>query len=261
MRAVQGVFVAVLLLLPSTGSAQTTGADSRIFIDVNVFSSASALSDERTFTYQFVLFSEQAIYKARYPKPSRTTGFPVDIAGGYMFTKMFGLGVSYSRLVREDPAGLEATIPHPVFLNSPGTGTGETGILKRTESATTVFASLSPVRNARAEWRIFGGPAFFNYNADMVSDIAYTQTANPATPHNSVAITGYSTQKATGFGIGAMLGTDVAYFFTDMFGVTGGVRFQGAIVEVDPEPLSKISQDLRPGGTVVFVGLRFRFGR
>lgn len=261
MRAVRGGIVAILLLLPRPGSAQTTGADSRIFIDVNLLSSASALSDERTFTYAFVLFGEQATYKANYPKPSRTTGFPVDVSGGYMFTRTFGLGVSYSRIVREDPAGLEATIPHPTFLNAPASATGETGILKRTESATTIFASLSPVRNARAEWRLYGGPAFFNYNAEMVSDIAYTQTADPLTPQNSVVINGYSTQKASGFGIGALLGTDFAYFFTNMFGVTGGVRFQGAIVEIDPEPLSKISQDVRPGGTVVFVGVRFRFGR
>ncbi len=261
MRAAQGLLVALLLLLPTTGSAQTTGVESRIFIDVNLLSTASALSDERTFTYPFALFSEQASYKAHYPKPSRVTGFPVDISGGYMFTKVFGLGVNYTRLVREDPAGIEATIPHPVFLNSPATGTGETGILKRTESATTVFVSLSPVRNTRAEWRVYGGPAFYNYNAEMVSDIAYTQTANPATPQNSVTITGYSTQKATGFGIGGLVGTDVAYFFTNMLGVTGGVRFQGAIVEIDPEPLSKIRQDVRPGGTVVYVGVRFRFGR
>ena len=261
MRAVQGVSAALLLLLPSLGSAQTTVVDSRIFIDVNVFSSASALSDERTFTYPFVLFSEQATYKATYPKPSRTTGFPVDISGGYMFTKTFGVGVNYSRIVREDPADLTATIPHPTFLNAPATATGETGILKRTESATTVFASLSPVRNARFEWRLYGGPAFYNYNAEMVSDIAYEQTADPLTPQNTIAITGYSTQKASGFGVGAQLGTDFAYFFTNLFGVTGGVRFQAAIVEIDPEPLSKISQDVRPGGTVIYLGVRFRLGR
>ena len=123
MRAVQGVVVAILLLLPGPVAAQTTGADSRIFIDVNLFSTASALSDERTFTYPFLLFSEQAIYRATYPTPSRTSGFPVDISGGYMLARTFGLGVSYSRIVREDPAGLAATIPHPTVLNAPATAT------------------------------------------------------------------------------------------------------------------------------------------
>lgn len=265
MRLLPGVLVTVLLLIPRTSPAQTPARapeESRIFVDLNLLGTASSTAKSREFTAKFIRSGEIGSMRATYPKPSRATLFPFsDVGGGVRLTRRIGVGVSYSRATSDDVAALAATIPHPTFFSAPASDARVAGgSLTREESAAHVFVALTPVRTHRAQMRLFGGPSFFRYHADMVQDVVYAQAYEPMAPTNVVTITGIASTEATGNGIGFHLGGDFTWFLTRMLGVAGGVRFSQANVTVDREPLSALRQEIRVGGTLAFLGLRVRFG-
>jgi len=263
MRHTPGILiaVAVLLIIPRPSVAQSNAAapsEPRIFVDVNLGGTARSLAEDRTFTTLFVAFSELATEKATYPKPSRANMFPVvDLGGGFMFMRKLGAGVSYNRTTYDDTVGLDAAIPHPLVLNASASGTGATGKLSRDEAAMHLFAVVMPVLTRRMQVRIFGGPSFFWYSADMVKDVSYAQTL---TPQYTVRVSGFTSEKARGTGVGAHIGGDFTYFFTSMFGVGCGLRYSRANATLDREPISQQSQQIRVGSTTVVTGVRFRFG-
>jgi len=88
----------------------------------------------------------------------------------------------------------------------------------------------------------------------------FAQAFDPATPQNAITINGFGSTEATGSRFGGHAGTEVTYFLTKFVGVGAGVRFGFATVKLDEEPLSGIGQDIRVGGTTVFLGVRFRAG-
>jgi hypothetical protein len=265
MRLLTGTLVAVLVMLPRTGLAQTSAGatpTSRIFVDVNLLGGTNSLASERTFTSLVAKFSEVATSTSTYPSPSHADVFPlVELGGGVMLLPALGVGVTYGRTTHEDVADLGATIPHPIFLRASASATGVTDArLERRESATHLSAVWVPVRRTRTEVRFFGGPSFFQYDADMVAEILYTQAFDPAKPQSSVTVDGVTTREATGNGAGFHAGGDVIYFLRPAFGIAAGARVSYGTVTVDHEPLSGLSQNIRVGSTVGFVGVRFRFG-
>jgi hypothetical protein len=265
MRPVLGVVVAALLTIPRMSLAQTAARPSdepRFFVDVNLFGTAASAAQSRGFISRFLAFGELGSFRATYPPPSRANLFPLqDVGGGVMFGHSLGIGVNYNRTEYEDAVAIAATIPHPVLLNAASSGTGVTDeALTRREASTNVFVVFAPVRMDRAEFRIFGGPTFFACTADMVRDVLYTQAFDPSTPLNAITITGFTRGEAKSRAMGFHVGGDLTYFLSQAFGVGGGVRFSRGTVTVDKEPMSKLSQDIRVGGALVFLGVRLRFG-
>jgi hypothetical protein len=262
MRLALVILGALLVVIPRTSLAQTANRppeDARILVDVNLFGTGESLAKNRQFQSKFIKFSEPGSSLATYPKPSRATSFGV--GGSFMLTRMVGVGVSYSRTTHEDVAELSATIPHPTFFGAPATNTGVTGdALKRREGATDVFVAVVPVRTNRMEWRLLGGPTVFSFKADMVKEVLYVQTFNPATPQQTITINGAETSQVKTSALGFHAGSDVTFFLTRVIGVGGGVRFSYGTVTLDQEPLSNVSQEIRVGGTIGFLGLRLRVG-
>ena len=270
MRLVLAGLSVLVLMLPGTSAAQQAPSFSpypaklpRIFVDANLFGAASPLGSSRQFDTFFLKFGEVGTFKATYPDVARPRFFPVThVGGGVMLSQRAGLAVSYSRTVSESAAQLSATIPHPTFFNAPATATGTTDReLKRTESALNFSVVVAPVRTTRSEFRLFGGPSWFSYKAEMVQDVLYAQTFNPAIPQNAIQINGAATENATANQIGMHFGADYTYFINRVVGLSGGVRCSAAMVEIGFEPLSKISQEIRVGNTTVYLGLRVRVGR
>ena len=203
------------------------------------------------------LFSEPAALAAAYPKPSRGAEF--DFGGGYMFNERIGLGVSFTGTAHEDAVELGATIPHPFFFNRSTIASGVTGRdLTRTEGGAHIQAMFVPLQTPRLRVRLFGGPTFFRFNAEMVRDIEFRQTALPFSAANLVTITGFEAVDVEGTGWGAHVGGDVSVFFTRIFGVGGFARVSRGTVSVD-DPMSEQSQDRNVGGVQFGGGVRFRF--
>lgn len=264
MHVVLGAFVAVLLIVPRISLAQSTNqlGERRAFVDVSMVGSANSDAKERDFTSRFVTFGEIGSSRATYPKPSKSNLFPMlDVSAGYMTARSIALGAGITRISHEDTVGLRASIPHPAILNAPGVGTGVTSSpVTRTETGIHAFFAAVPFRNARVAFRIFGGPSYYWYKADMVSNVLYTQSASPTTSENTVTIEGFSSQQAKGRGLGLHIGSDFTYFINQLIGVKAGLRYGQANVTIEREPLSRLDQEVRVGGTQIFLGVRFRFG-
>jgi hypothetical protein len=267
MRIRLVVLVAALLTVPRISTAQTpvTKATSptlpRVYVDVNLLGYADPLGDSKTFDNYALKFGEVATFKATYPEPSHSGGYPAYVGGGYMLSRVVGVGLSYSRMSRDSVVDLSAAVPHPLFFNALATGTGTTGTaLSRTESAIHVSLALTPVRSRRVELRLMGGPSIFKLNGDMVREVEYEQTFNSLASQNAVTINGVSSGEASGSAIGYHVGADFTYFVHRVLGIAGGVRYGQATVALETEPLSNIRQEFLVGSTTAFLGLRFRLG-
>jgi hypothetical protein len=261
--------MSALLLHAGTSEAQSVARvqrpprpdESRIFLDVNVSGASSPLGGSREFTSRFIKFSEAGSITSNYPAPKGNFSPLVDVGGSYMFKRFLGVGASYNRVAYDDNVGLTATIPHPSYYQAPATDTrGTDRSLERVEATTNVFMTLVLIRTNNLQFRILGGPSMFSYHAEMIQDVSYAQSAVPLLPQNSIAIDGFTAAKAEGGALGFHAGGDVAYFFSRLVGMTGGVRFSNGLVTLEREPLSGVSQEIRVGGTLVFVGARVRLG-
>jgi hypothetical protein len=265
MRFALGILVALLVMTPRTSVGQTANPPSgvaRISVDVNLLGMAASLANDRRFQSRFLKFGEIGSSFATYPEPSLGTPFPLlDVGGSFMLTRWLGVGATYSRTIYEDDAGLSATIPHPTFYGAAATNIGATGEqLTRREAATNIFLAIVPVRTTRAEWRLVGGPTIISLKADMVNEVLYEQTYVPTSPQQTITINGFTTSEVTANDLGVHVGSDFTFFFTKFVGVGGGVRFSYGTVTLEQEPLSKVSQEIRVGNTLVFLGVRFRIG-
>lgn len=261
-----GVVVAALLAMPRPSSGQglpSFGPDPqpRILVDVNLFNSSNSAAHQRDYTTSFLAFGETATEKASYLSPPRASGVPLDLGATYMIARWLGAGYNHTRTTYDVTSNLAATIPHPMFLRSPATGSGTAGhLLSRQETENRIFITIAPYRSNRFEVHLFGGPSFFSYSAQMVKTVSYAQSYDSATPQSAITITGSSDTKVNGDTVGFAGGADFAYFLTRYVGVSVGFRLSQGVVSID-EPMSGLGQDVLVGSTATFVGLRFRFGR
>ena len=243
-----------LVLIPSASFSQTPA--SRGWIDVNFGLAASGAGDVG-FVYETTLFREPAAFAAYYPEPSRGAAF--DFGGGYMFTPRIGIGASFVGTAHEDIVGLGATIPHPFYFNASGIGSSATEeTLSRIEGSANIHAMVVALETNRLRVRVFGGPTFFQYRADMVQDLRYTQFATILSLANSITITEYREVEVDGTGIGFHAGGDVSVFFSRVFGLGGFARYSRGTISID-EPLSENPEDVTVGGFQVGGGVRLRF--
>jgi hypothetical protein len=264
MRFLAGVLAMLVVLIPRPGHAQSAPAAAetpRFFIDVNVFGAVESFSDRRVFTSRSLLFSEIATTTATYPKPGRVTGAALDLGGGIRLPRGFSTGLHYTRTVYDDGVGLTTTIPHPTYLNSLATASSTPkDLLERREAAVHLFLALSLRPFGRYHVRLFGGVSEFSYSAQMVRAVTYSQTFNPLTPQNVVVVTGLDSERITAHDTGLHAGGDVTYFVNQTIGISAGARVSQGTVSFT-EPLSRLKQGVRVGGTQIYTGVRFRFGR
>ena len=244
---------------PRRPNVTRTGAtvDKKVWIDVNLGAARSA-QGAQAFTFATTLIREPAAFASAYGPPSRGTDF--DFGGGYMFTPMFGLGLSITGTGDKNAAGLVATIPHPTIFNAASTGVGVTSTeLERTEGAVNIqLAVVPPVASDRISLRLFAGPTYFRLSRQMVEDVRYTQQFAVLSSTNIISIVGFDARVVEGTGWGFHAGADVGYFFSRYAGVGGTLRFSRGSVEM-AEPLSEKPAQMTTGGVQFGGGLRLRF--
>jgi hypothetical protein len=246
----------VVLVLAVASETFGQVREQRAWVDVN-FGIGLSVADEEEYAYPFTLFLENAALVVGYPKPDRGAAF--DVGGGFMLTDSIGVGVSVSRTAHEGSASLGMTIPHPYFFDASANAIGRTSDeLKRTETGVHVQLMAVPLETERFRVRIFGGPTFFRYRADMVQDMLGRQDATPFSRANTVSITDYELVEVDSSGVGFNVGGDVSYFFTRVFGVGGFARFTHGSLTID-EPMSEHQATATVGGTQVGGGIRLRF--
>src|SRR5262249_10646845 len=144
------------------------------------------------------LYTEALALASYYEKPK--AGGSVDFSTGYLIHKRFGIGADLQESAHRGTAGLGIVVPHPYYFNASGVGGGVTQTLTRMETALNLAGAFVPVNEDRAMVRLFAGPSYFRYSADMVQDVAYSQVASSSSRSNTVRVTG--SELATGEGSG-----------------------------------------------------------
>ena len=268
MRPIAGFLFAVLLVSPRLGAAQTPAPQatdpqlrpSRLSVDVNLVGMAASQARDRQFQTQFIQYGEIATFKSQYPRPA-TPSFAAlsDVSAAYAVKPRFALGGGFSQVSYDDAATVTASIPHPLFFGANASGSGPTASLHRRENAVNMTFTVSAVRTERYDWRVFGGPSYFWYSAEMANNVLYTQTAGSSISQNAVTVDGAESRSADGTAFGLHYGSDFAYFVHPRMALTGGVFVGYGTVKIR-EPLSKIDQDIRVGSIRVFMGVRFVLG-
>ena len=100
---------------------------------------------------------------------------------------------------------------------------------------------------------LFGGPTWFNAAQDLVSNITFEQ----AYPFDSATYSGANIGERSASALGAHAGADVAYYFSERFGVGGMIRYSHGSVKLDSPDGDTFSSDV--GGVHTSGGLRIRF--
>lgn len=226
-------------------SAQTSPTPStsasKGFLNVNigVQVGSDTLSTESTFD----LYRETA----RVVGTQDVEGGPIfDFSGGYTVWRNLAIGVGFSRVSSESDVRIDATIPDPLFFDSPrSVSTTAPGA---NHSANMVDISLiwrMPVTED-VDVALFGGPTIFSVKQDFVSAVTVSE---PGPTIDSTTLS-ESSKTTAGFN----LGLDVSYMVTPRYGVGFLMRYTRGSVDFD-EATDKVTV----GGFQIGAGARFRF--
>jgi hypothetical protein len=185
------------------------------------------------------------------------TGTGLGPQGALQVSLYRGLGLlaGYTHTSRDATGTLDASRPHPLYLNRPRTASTELADFSYTEGAFDVDAAYA--RSAGSlDYALFAGVTFFQVEADLVD----VPTFDERYPYDTLTI--LSTPKvgvsesATGFNVGGRL--DYRFGQSKRFGVGVQLRYSSASVEL------KANQDataatIDAGGLSVGGGLRVYF--
>ncbi|MPZ17554.1 MAG: hypothetical protein GEV06_06550 [Luteitalea sp.] len=252
------VGVSLFCALPAATTVSAQPSFERGWIDVNI-GIAGAAEDSRGIRGTRIVNLEEAAFDVTYRRPR---GADFDFGGGFMFTPLFGAGVSFTGTAHQDPADLAIRIPHPIWANAFGNASGETGQrLEHTEGGVHLQAMAAlPLPNDRVRVRVFGGPTFFRAKTEVVTEIRYDQVYQIFGPGNAVEISEYDSVSIEETGWGFHGGGDVSVFFTRVVGVGGFARFsRGEVTIDDSRVLANSPTDLKVGGFQAGGGLRLKF--
>jgi hypothetical protein len=170
-----------------------------------------------------------------------------DIGAGFRLVKNLGVAVSVTRFSVSSDIAIDATVPHPFFFNTQRALSGATPGTR--EELAIHLDAVYVIPGKKLQVAIFGGPTFFNAKQTVVSDFAYNDVyPYDAPPTFTSATSTQESKSVTGFNAGA----DIGYYFTNVFGVGGVIRFSRGTFA------SSIG-DLDLGGPQVSAGVRIRF--
>jgi Outer membrane protein beta-barrel domain len=167
--------------------------------------------------------------------------------------KALGAGVAVTTASRASSAHFTASLAHPFFFGRARTAETDILDLDRTELGVHISAAFMVPTSSRLRLILFGGPSVFNVKQDVTDDIEIIDDY----PYDTVSIAEGTVEELSDTVIGFHAGADVAWYFTDSFGVGGLVRFAQGKKETaigDGQAF-----DLEVGGIQAGVGIRFRF--
>ena len=232
-------------MLPAAVGAQTGG-----WVSFNAGTQATA-TDFRT-NVVFAELHEDADFNGGY---AVGTGTVFDGGAGVRLANGLGFGVAISRFNRLDPVSIDARVPHPFFFNRPRSFTGSEPDLERLETAVHVEVRWSERLGDAVELAVFGGPTLFNVRQDLVTAIGYDH----AYPYDEASLSSATKTTTSASAIGFHAGADVGFYFSEVVGLGGLIRYSGGSVELGGEGEGTVPVNV--GGFHVGGGLRLRFQR
>jgi hypothetical protein len=168
-----------------------------------------------------------------------------DVGGAARVWKSLGFAASVTRYSASKDIAISGTVPHPFFFDRLRPVSGATPGTR--EELAVHLDAVWVVPANHLQIAVFGGPTFFSAKQTIVNDFTFAQQYPYDDATFTSGVTAEESKSVAGFNVGA----DVGYFFTDIFGVGGVVRFSRGTLK------SSIG-DLDVGGPEIGVGVRIR---
>ena len=232
-----------VILLPA---ASAGAGEARIFLNGLYNVSTPKYSDSRTFTE----FIEQGTLDTKY-EAKAGPGFEGGLQ--YNFIKHLGLAASFASASHDASGSYSASLPHPLYLNSPRKVSGDVPGLKYRETVVHSDVVVSG-RSGSLRYGAFAGASFFSAKADVVERIQYDQTY----PYDTVQVTGTPLQKAEDSPIGWNAGGSLDYALGVHFGLGVQGRYSRAKAELAADQ-GKVKVKVDVGGLDLAFGVRIYF--
>jgi len=225
----------------STASAQTAEPD-RIFVNLNA--GAQMQSHTLTSSLSFPLYNQTASVNTA---QTIETGPFFDFTVGARVRNDLGVAFGYAMFENASDLNGSASIPHPLFFDSPRQVDFTTGAEHKERNFYVLAVWFLPIRD-RLDAMISGGPSFIRVQQATLSTVTVPNGTQDVIP---------AVAEEEGWGTGINVGGDITYqlFATERvrIGLGGFLRYNGASVELPS------GAELDAGGFQGGAGLRFRF--
>lgn len=244
--------VALLALMPSPARAQAASAPATDHSYINVDAGAQVRSQTFSTTGDFPLYDETASFTSEVKTKS---GGLMNIEGGARVWRNLFIGAAYTqRFKTTHDSAVTASVPHPLFYNTPRQAATTVAGLQNTESDFHISLGWRVVMADRVDVRLFGGPSFFAVKQGFVTAISIQEGG---APYSSVSISGGTTNRASKTAVGFHVGLDAAYMFSKRFGLGVLVRYSHGKADLVTRSGQTVSVDA--GGFETGLGARIRF--
>lgn len=245
LRVFVGVFVLLAVADVRHALAQSSPSErSSSFLSVNI--GAQPKARDYTVAQSFPLYDETATVQTLIG----TGGKPIlDIAGGYRAWGAFSIGVGFSFYKDSSSTVAVASVPDPLFFDSPQPSSFPLDVIDHSERAVhlSVVYAIPYTLIDKLDIAVFAGPSFFTLNKELPGAVT---VATGGSTLSAVAI-----EKFSGSATGAHVGIDLTYMVTPMFGAGAFLRAGSASVNVPSVNGGKVDV----GGLNLGIGGRIRF--
>ena len=241
-------FAPVLVLTAALAGAAPAAAQPRVTLAVNGGYQSTTTEFDDSFT--FPLHQETATVRTTYPIDAAAL---FDASGAVRLWRGLGAGVGYSRFSKDGTVGVEASLPHPFFLQRNREISGESGDMLREEHGLHAFAQYALPPFSRLHVVLFGGPSIFDITQSIANGVNFTEEY----PYDTATFVGVDSRRVKGTATGFNAGADVRWMFSNAVGVGVLLRVARAQVDLDADDNRTITVDA--GGAQFGVGLRLAF--
>ena len=241
-RKIKVAFV-IALLFAAAASADEEGR-LKLSLTGNFGVTSLDFSGTRTFTE----FAEEGQIRADY-SADKGPGFEGGLA--YRFGSRLSVALTGSYLKRDSSAAVQASLPHPLYLNRDRQVEADVSGLSYNETAGHLDLVLSG-HSGSLDFSVFGGPSIFKVKTDLAQAPTYTQSY----PFDTVNVTGIPTTSADDMAFGFNVGAGVDYRFSPKFafGIQGRFSRGSAKLEAEGGVI-----DVDAGGFQIGAGVRINF--
>ena len=236
-------------------AAAATGADAQTFHpdpEPRWFLSANGLFQTGSSGFseeiEFQEFVEIGTIETSF-EPADAIGF--DGGLGVRLWGPVGLGAAVSSYAPEAGGTVTARIPHPLHFNQHREVSGDAGV---TRKETAIHANLLYFVPAGDSFQVIlgAGASYFQVEQSFVNDVLYSHEY----PFDTAEFLGVDRDNESGSALGFNATLDVAWRFSESFGIGGLVRYAQASVPFTPGE-REVTVDV--GGVQAGLGVRINF--
>jgi hypothetical protein len=239
----------LLLALVGATAAPLSAADGKgFYLSAGGGLAAGTLSWQTHTSYE--LYKETATLDVDQKAGS---GPAFEGAVGYRFSPRFGLHVAFGWSRRDVTTSLQASLPHPLYLDRPRSVSAEVGALKYRETDVHFDLEWIPVRGA-FELALFAGSSLVQSRTDVVEKITVSEEYpyDEAT-FQSTSLSDVKSDSAFGWNVGG----SAAFPLGSRFALGAQARYTGARTKLKPTEADAFTLDA--GGLTAIGFLRVRF--